>query len=82
MDNRKLFFGLLFLSLIIDIAETYLIVKEGLRDLPRGFPLIAIILASLVIISFFTSKLKMNYLIGIIWGIVLSVYIVFGIFFI
>ena len=37
MDNRKMFFGLLFLSLIIDIVETYLIVKEGLEICPGDF---------------------------------------------
>jgi hypothetical protein len=73
-------FGLVFLSLIIDIAETYTIVKAGLRDLPRGFPLIAIILSALVLLSFFNSRLKMDYVIGITWGMVLALYIVFGIF--
>lgn len=78
--NRKMFFILLFLSFPIDLLETNMLVNENLREFPKGYLLTNITLSILTILNLFSKKLWLDYLLGIIWAMVLIVYILFGIF--
>jgi hypothetical protein len=78
LDNRKLFFGILFLTIIIDIVETYLLEMEGLRTVPTLFPYTFLFLSILAIIGFFTKNIKIISAITILWTIILLTYLFNG----
>lgn len=78
--NRKMFFVLLFLSFPIDQFETNILVNENLRELPQGYILTNISLSILTILNLFSKRLLLDYLLGILWCLVLLSYIIFAIF--
>jgi len=74
-DNRKLFFGILFLSVIMDVVETYLLDMEGLRDVPTLFPYTFTFLSILAFVGFITKNIKINSVITILWTTLLLAYL-------
>ena len=79
-DNRKLFYGVLLLTIIMDIIETYLLEMEGLRTVPTLFLYTFIPLSILVSVGIFTKNKKFNSFIAIMWTILLLTYLLIGLF--
>ncbi len=79
-DNRKLFYVVLLLTIIMDIIETYLLEMEGLRTVPTLFLYTFIPLSILVSVGIFTKNKKFNSFIAIMWTIFLLTYLLIGLF--
>jgi len=78
--NRKMFFILLFLSFFIDLFETNILVDKNLREFPKGYFLTNITLSILTLLNLFSKKLWLDYVLGILWTLILVSYIIFSIF--
>ncbi|RLD29512.1 MAG: hypothetical protein DRI75_02905 [Bacteroidetes bacterium] len=78
LDNRKFFFGILFLTIIMDIVETYLLEMEGLRTVPTLFPFIFIPLSILALGGFLSKNIKINSAIAVLWSILILAYLFNG----
>lgn len=74
-DNRKMFFGILFLSIIMDIIETNMLELAGLRILPPYFTIIMVSFSILALLGFLTKNKIVNYTVVIIWALGLTYYV-------
>jgi len=74
-----MFFSIQIFTLIVDVIETSLLEKEGIRDMPFEYPIVIIALMVLSIIGYFSNRNKVQAIISILWGIILVSYITYGI---
>lgn len=80
-DNRKMFFGILIFTLLIDIVETTLLAGTGIRDLPKEYPYVILSLSLLSLVGYFSSKVKIQAMVAVVWGIILVAYATYGMLF-
>ena len=79
LENRKVFFVIQVFALIVDIVETSLLEKEGIRDMPFEYPIVIIALIILSIIGYISNRNRVQAVIAVLWGIILVTYITYGI---
>ncbi len=78
LENRKLFFGILILSIISDIVETYLLEIEGLRPVPALFPFVFGSLLVLAFAGLLTKNNRINLIVAILWAFLVPMYVFNG----
>ena len=78
LENRKMFFGVLIFTLIVDIIETSLLEKEGFRDMPFEYPILIIALIVLSIFGYVANRNKVQAVIAVLWGVTLASYGIFA----
>lgn len=80
-ENRKMFFGILIFTLLVDIFETYLLASTGKRDMPTEYPYVILTLTMLSLIGYFSNKVKIQAIVVVSWGMILVAYATYGILF-
>ena len=80
-ENRKMFFGILIFTLVVDIFETSLLASTGIRNFPKEYPYVILLLIVLSFIGFLSSKSKIQAIVAVSWGVILVTYATYGMLF-
>jgi len=78
-ENRKMFFGILIFTLLVDIFETSLLSSTGKRDMPQEYPYVILSLTLISLIGYISKKEKIQAIVAVLWGIVLVSYATYSI---
>lgn len=80
-ENRKMFFALLLFTFVVDIVETNLLARTGIRSIPKGWYSVIGVLMLFSLIGYMSSRAKIQGIIAVLWGMVLVSYVAYGILF-
>lgn len=78
-ENRKMFFTLLLFTFFVDIIETTLLARTGIRSMPRGYFVVIGLQMSLSFIGYFSKNQKIQGTIVILWILILVSYVAYSI---